>query len=221
MSIQANLDAVRKLLPAGVSLVLVSKTRSNEEIMQAYDAGQRLFGESKAQEMLPKHESLPGDIQWHMVGHLQRNKVKYIAPFVSLIHSVDSLKLLKEINKQGKKHDRVIPCLLQMHIADESTKFGMDRGELTELLESEGYQQMQHVRIRGLMGMATFTDDQAKVRSEFGQLKDAFASIKKAYFPKDEHFTELSMGMSDDFRLGIEEGSTMVRIGSAIFGERS
>ncbi len=220
MSIKQNIKKIKDLLPGGVKLVVVTKTRSLEEIMEVYDTGHRIFGESKAQELLPKQEKLPKDIEWHMVGHLQSNKVKYIAPFISLIHSVDKLKLLKVINKEGRKNKRVIPCLLQMHIAEESTKFGMDMEECSQLLESESFKQMHNIEIRGLMGMATFTDNTEKVRSEFRQLRSYFDMIKERYFPGSDTFKELSMGMTNDYELGIEEGSTMIRVGTAIFGER-
>ena len=220
MRIEENLKKITKELPDSVKLVAVSKTHPPEVIMEAYDAGHRIFGESKAQEMIPKQEKLPGDIQWHMVGHLQSNKVKYIAPFVALIHSVDSLKLLKVINKEGKKNNRKIPCLLQIHIAKESSKFGLSYDACRELLESEAFLKMEHVAIRGLMGMATFTDDHQQVREEFRTLKTHFDEIKKRYFSDQNDFREISMGMSDDYLIGIEECSTMVRIGSAIFGNR-
>lgn len=221
MSIQKHLQEILSALPEGVRLVAVSKTREADQIMEAYLAGHRDFGESKAQEMVPKYEALPKDIRWHMVGHLQRNKVKQIAPFVHLIHSVDSPRLLKEIHKQGEKHQRRIDCLLQIHIAEESTKFGMDQQELVDLLESDLYRQMKFIRICGLMGMATFTEDSQKVRGEFRHLREQFQLVKEKYFSSDDAFCELSMGMSDDYLLGIEEGSTMVRVGSAIFGQRS
>ncbi len=220
MSIATNLQNTLNSIPDHVQLVVVSKTRTHEEIMEAYRAGQRHFGESKAQELTPKAEDLPEDIQWHMVGHLQSNKVKYIAPFVSLIHSVDKLKLLKVINKEGKKNNRVVPVLLQLHIAEESTKFGMDYEEACSLLESEEYRDMKFVDVRGLMGMATFTDDKEQVRREFRELKHSFDSIREKYFPASHSFKILSMGMSDDYQEGIREGSNMVRIGTAIFGPR-
>ncbi len=220
MVVKDNLQKISATLPTGIQLVAVTKTKSPEQIMEAYNAGHRVFGESKAQELLPKYEVLPKDIRWHMVGHLQTNKVKYIAPFIAMIHSVDSLKLLKVINKEGRKNDRDIPCLLQIHIAEESTKFGLDADECVHLLESEDLRNMQHIDIRGLMGMATYTEDTEKVRREFRRLKTFFETIRNRFFPGKESFKELSMGMSDDYFLGIEEGSTMVRIGSAIFGDR-
>ena len=200
-----------------VVLVAVSKTNPNEAIMEAYEAGQRVFGENKVQEMVQKWEELPKDIEWHMIGHLQRNKVKYIAEFVSLIHGVDSLKLLQEIDKQAQKHNRVIPCLLQMHIAEEDTKFGLDTSELNALLASEGFKALEHVKITGLMGMATFTSNKNQVRKEFAQLKSIFNGLKQ----KLSHISILSMGMSGDYHIAVEEGSTMVRIGSSIFGTRN
>lgn len=220
MSIAENLATLRKEIPGQVTLVAVSKTRTTAGIMEAYDAGQRHFGESKAQELVPKAEELPGDIHWHMVGHLQSNKVKYIAPFVALIHSVDKMKLLTVINKEGQKNERVIPVLLQLHIAEESTKFGMTLEEVCELLESEAYREMDSIEVQGLMGMATFTNDRQQVRKEFRQLKSYFDTIKSKYFKDQEGFRILSMGMSDDYQSGIDEGSNMVRIGTAIFGAR-
>ena len=220
MDVQENLQNLKSKIPAGITLVAVSKTHPPEIIMEAYRAGHRVFGESKAQEMLPKQEALPKDIKWHMIGHLQSNKVKYVAPFVALIHSVDSLKLLKIINKEGKKNNRIIPCLLQIHIAEESNKFGLSFDECCQLLDSESYQNMHHVEISGVMGMATFTDDNEQIIQEFKNLKHYFQQLKDRYFEHDEHFIEVSMGMSDDYPLGIAEGSTMVRIGSAIFGSR-
>lgn len=220
MTVKDNLHKICETLPDGVQLVAITKTKSPEQIMEAYSAGHRVFGESKAQELLPKYEALPKDISWHMVGHLQSNKVKYIAPFIDMIHSVDSLKLLKVINKEGRKNNRMIPCLLQIHIAEESTKFGLDKDECIRLLESEDFRTMEHVSIRGLMGMATFTRDSEKVRREFRRLKSFFDTIRQGYFSGREEFSELSMGMSDDYLLGTAEGSTMVRIGSALFGER-
>ena len=214
--IAENLFRIRKSLPEHVELVAVSKTKSKEEIIQAYEAGQRIFGENKIQEMVEKWSDLPRDIEWHMIGHVQRNKVKYMAPFVSLIHGVDSLKLLKEIDKQGRKNQRVIPCLLQMHIAREETKFGLDEQELQVLLASEELSRMKHVRIKGLMGMATFTEKEEVIRREFRSLKTLYETLKELL----PEISILSMGMSGDFGIAVEEGSTMVRIGSSIFGER-
>ncbi len=216
MSIASNLNTIRKDLPDYVELVAVSKTKSIEEIMQAYNAGQRIFGENRIQEMTEKWAALPKDISWHMIGHVQRNKVKYMAPYVSLVHGVDSLKLLKELNKQGKKHKRVIPCLLQMHIAREETKFGLDEQELQALVASNEFREFRNVQVRGLMGMATFTDKEEVIRKEFHELKLMFDALKNILPGLDI----LSMGMSGDYRIAVEEGSTMVRIGSSIFGER-
>nr|WP_297788125.1 YggS family pyridoxal phosphate-dependent enzyme [uncultured Allomuricauda sp.] len=217
MSIKDNLYSIKSDLPEGVTLVAVSKTKPNEDILEAYEAGQRVFGENKVQEMVQKWEDLPKDIEWHMIGHVQRNKVKYMAEFVSLIHGVDSPRLLKEINKQAKKHDRVIPCLLQIHIAEEDTKFGLDKTELDELINSDAFKAMENIKVVGLMGMATFTDDKNQVRKEFAQLKSMFDDLTT----KLNDITTLSMGMSGDYGIAIEEGSTMVRIGSSIFGARN
>jgi PLP dependent protein len=219
-NIAENYSKIHKELPQQVKLIAVSKTKPIDQIMQVYGCGQRLFGESKAQEMLPKFEQLPKDIQWHMIGHLQTNKVKYIAPFVSLIHSVDSFKLLKTINKEAQKIVRVIDCLLQVHIAEEETKFGLDFDELTQLLESDEYHQLKNIRITGLMCMATFTEDQQQIHREFGQMRSWYTQIKEKYFAQDSSFCELSMGMSDDYSIAISEGSTMIRVGSLIFGGR-
>ncbi|MBL7473416.1 YggS family pyridoxal phosphate-dependent enzyme [Robertkochia sediminum] len=220
--IEENLKKIKAALPEHVTLVAVSKTKPNEDIMEAYESGHRDFGENKVQEMTQKHEDLPKDIRWHMIGHLQRNKVKYMAPFVHLVHGVDSLRLLKEINKQAKKHDRVIDCLLQMHIAKESTKFGLDDEELEALLTSEEFRLMENVKIKGLMGMATFTENHNVITEEFTYLKSRFDALKE----RPEQWPQLdmeilSMGMSGDYDLAISCGSTMVRIGSSIFGERS
>lgn len=217
MSVKDNLTKITSELPEGVTLVAVSKTKPNEDILEAYEAGQRVFGENKVQEMVQKWEDLPKDIDWHMIGHVQRNKVKYMAEFVSLIHGVDSPRLLKEINKQAKKYNRVIPCLLQIHIAEEDTKFGLDKAELEELIESDAFKAMENIKIVGLMGMATFTDDENQVRKEFAQLKSMFENLKT----KLDDITILSMGMSGDYQIAIEEGSNMVRIGSSIFGARN
>ncbi|MBC29298.1 MAG: YggS family pyridoxal phosphate-dependent enzyme [Muricauda sp.] len=217
MSIKENLLKIKASLPEGVTLVAVSKTKSPEEIMQAYEAGHRVFGENKIQEMTQKWEALPKDIVWHMIGHVQRNKVKYMAEYVSLIHGVDSLRLLKEIDKQAKKHARTIDCLLQVHIAEEDTKFGLSEQELEEMVSSETFLDMQNVRIKGLMGMATFTDDENQIRKEFKYLKSLYIGLKA----KLDGIDTLSMGMSGDYQIAIEEGSTMVRIGSSIFGARN
>lgn len=219
--IEENLDYIRTTVPDHVQLVAVSKTKPNEMIMRAYDVGQRVFGENRVQELVDKFESLPKDIEWHMIGHLQTNKVKYIAPFVHLIHGVDSLKLLKEINKQGKKSGRTIRVLFQFHIATESSKFGFDMPEIEEVLKSADYAELTNIEPIGVMGMATFTSDQRQVREEFKSLKDIFTSLKKNYFQEAASFKEISMGMSGDYQIAIEQGSTMVRVGSSIFGSRS
>jgi len=221
MGIAEHLTEILNLLPENVKLVAVSKTKPNEDIMEAYQTGHRIFGENKVQELVAKYESLPKDIEWHMIGHLQRNKVKYIAPFVSLIHGVDSFRLLKAIDKEGRKQERVLRVLLQFHIAEEETKFGLDMEEAEEMLNSEEFKNLQFVRIDGVMGMATFTDDIDQVRREFKSLSTIFEHLKKTYFTDASNFTEISMGMSGDYKLAVEEGSTMVRIGSNIFGERN
>jgi len=204
-----------------VTLLAVSKTKTAEDLQQAYDAGQRLFGENHVQEMVEKQEQLPKDIEWHQIGHLQTNKVKYIAPFVSMIQSVDSLKLLQEINKHAAKNNRVIDCLLQIYIADEETKFGLGFDEAIELLRSEEYTALKNVRIRGLMGIATNTDSEKQVKEEYYELKTFFDGIKTSFFRKDDSFDTLSMGMSADYKIAIEQGSNMVRLGSTIFGKKS
>lgn len=217
MSIKQNLGTIESSLPGNVTLVAVSKTQSNKEIMEAYVCGQRDFGENKVQEMNEKWEVLPKDIRWHMIGHLQRNKVKYIAPYVSLIHGVDSLKLLQEINKRARQHKRAISCLLQVHIAREESKFGFDEEELQALILSEEFRELTNVEVKGLMGMATFTEDKDRIRQEFHHLKSLFDHWKLEV----PALQILSMGMSSDYLIGIEEGSTMVRIGSSIFGARN
>lgn len=204
----------------GARLVAVSKTHTPEEIMALYEQGQRDFGENRVQELASKQEVMPKDIRWHLIGHLQTNKVKYVAPFVHLIHSVDSMKLLMEIDKQAAKAGRVISCLLQMHIAEEETKFGLDRGELFELLSAPEFPDIRHVDILGLMGMATLTENEEQIRKEFRGLKALLEETKKKFFPAKANFRELSMGMSGDYRIALEEGSTMVRIGSLLFGPR-
>lgn len=219
--IAANIEKIRQELPAGVKLIAISKTKPVEMIQEAYHAGQRIFGENKVQEMVAKHEVLPADIEWHLVGHLQSNKVKYIAPFVQLIHAVDSIKLLETIDKEGTKNNRVIDCLLQIFIAQEDTKFGLSPEEAEQLLQSTSYQHMRHVRICGLMGMASNTDNYEQVRAEFRSLKQLFNRFKSSYFSAQDHFSEISMGMSSDYKIAVEEGSTMIRVGSSVFGERS
>jgi pyridoxal phosphate enzyme (YggS family) len=217
MSIAENITKFKNEIPEEVTLVAISKTKPENDILEAYDAGQRVFGENKIQEMTEKWEKLPKDINWHMVGHVQRNKVKYMAEYVDLIHAVDSLKLLKEIEKQAKKHDRTISCLLQIKIAEEDTKYGINVDEARDILESKAYSKMTHVKIVGLMGMATFTEKDDKVRKEFNYLKTTFEDLKSEY----NSFSVLSMGMSGDYKIAIDCGSTMVRIGSSIFGERN
>lgn len=216
MNISESIQAIHSEIPKGVTLVCVSKTRSTQEIMEAYQSGQRVFGENKVQEMIEKHESLPRDISWHMIGHLQRNKAKYIAPFVDLIHSVDSWRLLREIEKQAGAQQRKIPCLLQIKIAEEESKFGIEVGEAKKILDSEEYRQMQHVQITGLMGMATLTQEEEKIRKEFRFLKTTFDDFRKS----NPSLEILSMGMSGDYRLALESGSNMIRLGTSIFGER-
>ena len=219
--IAENISNLSEKIPHNVTLVAVSKTKPPELLMEAYNAGQRHFGENKVQELVAKQETLPGDIKWHFIGHLQRNKVKYIAAFTHLIHGVDSLKLLKEINKQGVKHNRVISVLLQFHIAEEESKFGLDLSEAKELLNSESFAGLTNIRIDGVMGMATFTDNRNQIKNEFKSLKTIFDDLKIDHFNQSENFNILSMGMSGDYELAIEEGSTMVRIGSTIFGARN
>ena len=213
MTIASNLKAIQSSLPKEITLVAVSKTKPNTAILEAYQAGQRIFGENKVQELAQKAEELPKDIAWHMIGHLQTNKVKFIAPFVSLIHAVDSLKLLKEINKRAEQNNRIIHCLLQVHIATESSKFGFGIDEVESALNQA--EEFENIKIVGLMGMATFTDENQQVADEFKSLKTVFDSIK------NDHIATLSMGMSGDYNLAIEHGSTMVRVGSAIFGHRN
>lgn len=220
MGIQGNLTRFIDELPPWVKLVAVTKTKSADVIKEALKTGYRIFGENKVQELVNKQSELPDDIEWHYIGHLQRNKVKLIAPFVSLIHGVDSLKLLVEINKQAKNNNRVVECLLQFHIATESTKFGLSCDDAKELLESDLYNSMQNIQINGIMGMATFTEDTKQVRSEFKLLKMYFEDLKKKYFSETDSFKEISMGMSDDYMIAIEEGSTMIRVGTRIFGKR-
>lgn len=217
MSIKQNLNDIKSLLPEHVTLVAVSKTKPVSDLMEAYDAGQRIFGENKIQEMAEKHELMPKDIEWHMIGHVQRNKVKYMAHFVSLIHGVDSFKLLNEINKQAIKHDRTINCLLQIKIAEEDSKFGMSSNDAKELLTSEKFSSLSNVCVTGVMGMATFTDDSNQIEMEFKRLKTTFEDLNSIH-PK---LQILSMGMSGDFKLAIDCGSTMIRVGSSIFGARN
>ncbi|WP_370226147.1 YggS family pyridoxal phosphate-dependent enzyme [Mesoflavibacter sp.] len=220
MSIKHNLDTIKQTLPDHVTLVAVSKTKPVSDLMEAYNAGQRIFGENKIQEMADKYQEMPKDIKWHMIGHVQRNKVKYMAEFVDLIHGVDSLKLLKEINKQALKHDRIINCLLQIKIAEEDSKFGMRIKDAEELLLSETVSELKNINIVGLMGMATFTDNKDQIKEEFLRLKSTFEDLKTIQ-TSNCNLQTISMGMSGDYKLAIECGSTMVRVGSSIFGERN
>jgi len=220
MSVADTINHINTKLPAGSRLVAVSKFHPIDAIMEAYDAGQRIFGESRVQELCEKQPLCPGDIEWHFIGHLQTNKIKQIAPFISLIHGVDSLKLLKEIDKEGEKIDRVIPCLIQIHIAQEETKFGFSFDECRTFLSSDALKNLKFIRLSGLMGMATLTDNRSQIRSEFNRLKEFFTELKKDYLKENDSFKELSMGMSDDYEIAVEEGSTMIRVGSAIFGSR-
>ncbi|GGH17070.1 YggS family pyridoxal phosphate-dependent enzyme [Sphingobacterium alkalisoli] len=221
MSITTNIEEIRQELdPLGVTLVAISKTKPNEDILEAYHAGQRIFGENMVQELVDKYEALPKDIDWHLVGHLQTNKVKYIAPFISLIHSVDSFKLLKEINKHAAKNNRIIDCLLQVFIAEEETKYGFDHAELIEMFQEKEFPELKNIRIRGLMGIATNTDKEKEIMEEFYELKMLFDGVKVSYYRKDDTFDTVSMGMSSDYKLAITRGSNMVRLGSTIFGKR-
>ena len=213
MTIASNLNTVLKSIPKLVTLVAVSKTKSNSYIKDAYNSGQRIFGENKVQELIQKEKTLPKDIDWHMIGHLQSNKVKHIAPFISLIHTVDSIKLIKEINKRAEQNNRVIECLLQVHIAQESTKYGFDSSEISEIITNT--KSLNNIRVVGLMGMATFTDQKKQITEEFKTLKLVFERVK------DKHITILSMGMSGDYQIAIHQGSNMIRVGSAIFGKRN
>lgn len=224
MTIKRNIEIVtaelNKIGSGKCRLIAVSKTHPASAVQEAYDAGQRIFGENKVQEMTGKYEDLPKDIEWHMIGHLQTNKVKFITPFVSLIHSVDSPKLADEINKQGRKIDRVINCLLQVHIAQEETKFGFDANELLDFVQSENFRQYSHMSVKGLMGMASLTEDKEKIRREFRGLKELYTKLRAMSLPSFVQLSELSMGMSSDYKIAVEEGSTFVRIGTALFGTR-
>ena len=221
MSIADNLKEIKELIPENVKLIAVSKTMPVEMIQEAYDEGQRVFGENKPQELRDKYEVMAKDIQWHLIGHLQTNKVKYIAPFVHLIHSVDSIKLLNEINKEAIKNNRIINCLLQIDIAHEDTKFGLLEEEAKDLLLSDEYKSMKNIKICGVMGIGSITDDENQTRKEFKNLKEIFTHLKDEFFKNDISFCEISMGMSSDFWIAIEEGTTMVRVGSSIFGARN
>ena len=220
MSIAQNIQEIRKNIPQNVSLVCVSKFHPENAILEAYNCGERIFGESRVQELLAKQTKLPADIQWHFIGHLQSNKIKLILPTVSLIHGVDSSNLLKEINSRALKAGRVVSCLLQVHIAREETKFGFSIEEIHQMLSGIEFGSLENVQINGLMGMATLTDDKEQIRAEFRTLRQLFDELKREYFQNNENFCELSMGMSDDYQIAIDEGSTMVRIGSSIFGMR-
>jgi pyridoxal phosphate enzyme (YggS family) len=218
-----NQEAYRRILdqiPSDVQLVAVSKTKPESEVLEAYQLGQRHFGENWAQELKTKHEHLPKDICWHFIGHLQTNKIKYIIPYVHLIHSIDSFRLLQEVNRQAAIHQRTVGCLLQFHIATEDTKFGFSMEECRQMLECQEFQNLQNVEIRGVMGMASLTDDNQQVHQEFRTLHKFFDNLKQNYFSENPNFNEISMGMSHDYPIAIEEGSTMIRVGSAIFGER-
>ncbi|MCK5775544.1 MAG: YggS family pyridoxal phosphate-dependent enzyme [Bacteroidales bacterium] len=216
-----NIQRIKTSIPKNISLVAVSKTKPNEDIMQAYQAGHLAFGENKVQDMVAKAETLPKDIKWHFIGHLQTNKIKYIAPFVDLIHAVDSWKLLKEINKQAKKNKRIISCLLQFHIADEDTKFGLDMDGVLDILQHPSYTDLQNIQIIGVMGMASFTSDQAQIQKEFSNLKKIFEDLKNSFFKEADGFKDISMGMSADYQIAVEQGSTIIRVGSSIFGARA
>lgn len=220
MSISNNINQILDEIPNNVKLVAVSKTKPVEDILQAYNGGYKIFGENKVQELSNKFEVLPKDIEWHMIGHLQTNKVKYIAPFVYLIHAVDNFKLLKIINKEAVKNNRTINCLLQIHIAKEETKFGFSLDEIKQMFDDDEYKGLKNINICGVMGMATFTDDKKVVGSEFQYLADCFKQLKNTYFVDKPYFKELSMGMSGDYKIAIEKGSTIIRVGSSIFGKR-
>ena len=220
MSIASNIKILRESVPSEIKIVAVSKFHSTDEIMEAYEAGQRIFGESRVQELVQKSDQLPKDIEWHFIGGLQRNKVKQIAPFISLIHSVDSERLMREIEKQAATNSRTISCLLQIHVAEEDTKSGFTPNECLQFLSDGAWEECPHIKFIGIMGMATFTDDTEKVRNEFNRLRQLFEKVKTDYFAGDSDFKEISMGMTSDYPIAIEEGSTMVRVGTKIFGER-
>jgi hypothetical protein len=220
MTIENNLNRIISSLPVGVKLVAVSKTKSNEEILEAYQTGQRMFGENKVQELVRKWESLPKDIEWHFIGHLQSNKVRMIAPFIAMVHSVDSLKILKTINDEAKHVGRVIPCLLQFHIASEESKFGFSPDDALQIFSTIKLAELENVIVAGVMGMATFTDDIDVINQEFSDLRKIFRNLKDVFFHENDTFSEISMGMSHDYQYAIENGSTLIRVGSTIFGER-
>jgi PLP dependent protein len=221
MNIAENIETIKKNLPKGVKLVAVSKTKPNEDIIAAYNGGHKIFGENKVQELVRKYEELPKDIEWHFIGHLQTNKVKLIIPIVQLIHGVDSFKLLKVIDSEAKKQNRQVKCLLQFYIAEEETKFGLTLTEAEEILRSPDFKLLKNICIAGVMGMATYTENTGQIRTEFKLLNTIFKALKNEYFSELKNFTEISMGMSDDYQIAIEEGSTLIRVGSKIFGERN
>lgn len=220
-TIASNIISLKQQIPSSVKLVAVSKTRPVSDILEAYKTGHRSFGENRVQELLSKKDLLPADIEWHFIGHLQTNKVKYVVPFISMIQSVDTFRLLKVINEDARKIGRIIECLLQIHIAEEETKFGFSVDEINEMISSQEFSELSHIRICGIMGMATFTDDFSQVRKEFRYLAGCFHKLKRDFFNDSVFFREISMGMSGDYRIALEEGTTIVRIGSLIFGERS
>jgi len=219
--ISANINSLKSKIPSSVKLVAVSKTKPVSDILTAYKSGQKCFGENKVQEILSKKDHLPHDIEWHLIGHLQSNKVKFVVPFIAMIQSVDSYRLLSIINSEALRVNRIIDCLFQIHIAEEDTKFGFSMNELCEVIELEEFKKLKNVRINGLMGMATFTTDKSQIQREFRFLADCFKTLKNRYFAGSPHFKEISMGMSGDYEIALKEGSTMLRIGSLIFGERN
>jgi PLP dependent protein len=219
-TIAENIRTLKRQIPGSVKIVAVSKTRSVDDILEVYNSGHRIFGENRVRELLGKKDKLPSDIEWHLVGHLQSNKVKYIVPFVNMIQSIDSHRLLSVVSREADRCGRVMPCLLQIHIAEEETKFGFSMDELREIINNRGFNDLKNIRICGVMGMATFTDNQETIRREFKLLADYFRELKHNYFAESKDFNDISMGMSGDFKLAIEEGSTIIRIGTLIFGER-
>ena len=220
MNIEKNIDKIKKAIPASTRLVAVSKFHDNDQILEAYNSGHKIFGESRVQELIDKQPHLPKDIEWHFVGRLQRNKVQFLVPFIECIHSVDSARLLRRIEQQAARVDRVIPCLLQIHIAEEDTKTGFSEEECWEFLSSDEWRQFKHIQLSGVMGMATFTEDESIVRKEFKNLTTFFNKVKEHFFADSPEFKEISMGMSSDYKIAVEEGSTIIRVGSNIFGER-
>ncbi|MGP1515047.1 MAG: YggS family pyridoxal phosphate-dependent enzyme [Bacteroidales bacterium] len=220
MDIKTNIQQIKKTLPNSVNLIAVSKTKPNNDILQAYEYGQRIFGENKAQELKQKYEDLPKDIQWHFIGHLQENKIKYIISYITLIHSIDSLKLLKQVNHQAQKHNRIVDCLFEIDISHEESKFGLSEQEVCCILDSDDYKILNNIRMCGVMGIGSITDDREQTRKEFKELKKIFIRVKEKYFADKNSFKEISMGMTHDYDIAIEEGATMIRIGSKIFGDR-